>query len=47
MFKDKGETYDPSEDGFVFSEVQIAAARIARSRENRIDEALDYRETAA
>jgi hypothetical protein len=33
MYKDKGETYDPSEHGFVFSEQQIDARRCARNHE--------------
>ncbi len=35
-----GEPYDPSEDGFVFSETQIHQARQARNRSNQSYEAL-------
>src|SRR5580658_4914617 len=34
MYEDKGETYDPSEHGFVFSEQQIKERFVARKREN-------------
>ena len=47
MQKDKGETYDASKDGFVFSEDQIQDRIRARTRLNRADEALHYWETAA
>jgi hypothetical protein len=47
MSKSKGETYDPAQDGFVFSEPQIAAARRARNRDRRIAEAQKYRPAAA
>jgi hypothetical protein len=48
MYENKGETYGPSQDGFVFSEPQIAAARSARKREFLIDEARAHRfDTAA
>ncbi len=33
MYKSKGETYDPTRDGFVFSSTQIAAGVLARKRE--------------
>ena len=39
MYESKGETYDPSADGFVFSEPQIDAAIRARNRERLIEEA--------
>jgi hypothetical protein len=39
MVESTGETYDPSEDGFVFSKPQIAAAISARNRKNRALEA--------
>jgi hypothetical protein len=39
MVESTGETYDPSEDGFVFSKFQIDAAIRARARENRALEA--------
>jgi hypothetical protein len=38
MYEDKGETYDPSEDGFVFSEQQINDAILRRNRERQMDE---------
>jgi hypothetical protein len=40
MYEEKGETYDPSEDGFVFSQSQINRAILARNRERLYDEAL-------
>jgi hypothetical protein len=43
MHESKGEAYDPSADGFVFSEPQIAAAAQTRTRENLASEAYDYR----
>jgi len=39
MVESTGETYDPSEDGFVFSQPQIEAAIRARNRKNRALEA--------
>ncbi len=47
MYESKGETYDPSEDGFVFSEDQINATILRRNRERLIDEALEYHDEAA
>jgi hypothetical protein len=44
MYESKGETYDPSEDGFVFSESQINERILARNRDRLVDEAY---ETAA
>jgi len=44
MFEAKGESYRPSDDGFVFSKIQIDAAQRARNRQRRIEEAY---ETAA
>jgi hypothetical protein len=46
MCESKGETYVSSEDGFVFTEPQIAAARRLRNRDRRIAEALQYRSAA-
>jgi hypothetical protein len=43
MFEDKGEPYNPAEDGFVFSEAQIQSAIQARRRENRAAEADEYK----
>jgi hypothetical protein len=43
MHESKGEAYDPSADGFVFSESQITAAARTRNRENLASEAYDYR----
>jgi hypothetical protein len=37
------ETYDPTADGYVFSESQIASGRSARNRERMVAEAYDYR----
>jgi hypothetical protein len=45
MYKSKGETYRPSEDGFVFSQTQISDAIRARKRERLISEA--YNRAAA
>jgi hypothetical protein len=47
MCESEGETYAPSEDGFVFSEPQIAAAKLTRKRENRAMEAYEYHSEAA
>jgi hypothetical protein len=43
MCESQGETYDPSEDGFVFSDQQISAARLARARECLAEEAYQHR----
>ncbi len=42
MYEDKGETYSPSDDGFVFSKAQINLGLRRRNRERRIEEADDY-----
>ena len=42
MHKSKGETYNPTEDGFVFSESQIDLALRTRTRERAIAKAADY-----
>ncbi len=42
MYESKGETFDPSEDGFVFSEDEIDDAIRARNRERLTDQAFDY-----
>jgi len=47
MYEDKGETYDPSEDGFVFSEQQINDAILRRNRGRLIEEALEHLDAAA
>jgi hypothetical protein len=48
MYESTGESYDPSADGFVFSEPQIDAAIRARNREHLASEAYDHRcESAA
>jgi hypothetical protein len=39
MFENRGETYNPSDDGFVFSQTQISQAIYARNRERVIEEA--------
>ena len=39
MYEEKGETYDASEDGFVFSEDQIDNAIRRRNRERLLVEA--------
>ncbi len=41
MYESKGETYDPSEDGFVFSEPQINDAIRRRNRERLLEEAYE------
>jgi hypothetical protein len=41
MYESNGETYDPSEDGFVFSETQINRAILTRNRERLAEEAYD------
>jgi hypothetical protein len=46
MFEEKGEAYDPTEDGFVFSEPQIHDAIRRRNRENLLVEAHNYDEAA-
>ncbi len=43
MYESAGETYDPSADGFVFSELQIKESISARHRENLAEEAFDHR----
>jgi hypothetical protein len=43
MCESEGETYDPSADGFVFSELQIKERIRTRNRERRAEEAYDYR----
>ncbi|HTB15436.1 MAG TPA: hypothetical protein VK752_27890 [Bryobacteraceae bacterium] len=47
MHEDTGEIYDHSADGFVFSELQISAARRARNRERLAEEAYDHRSESA
>jgi hypothetical protein len=42
MYEDKGETYDASEDGFVFSEDQIDDAIRRRNRERLTEQAFDH-----
>jgi hypothetical protein len=41
MYESRDETYDPSEDGFVFSKTQINRAILSRNRERVVDEAHD------
>ncbi len=41
MYEQRGETYDPSENGFVFSQAQINRAIQARNRERLYDESLE------
>ena len=47
MHKSKGEPYAPSNDGFVFSKPQIAAAAGTRKRQHLAREAYGYLQTAA
>ncbi|HTB15886.1 MAG TPA: hypothetical protein VK752_30155 [Bryobacteraceae bacterium] len=42
MYEGKGEVYDPSEDGFVFSRSQINEAILRRNREREADNAWEY-----
>jgi hypothetical protein len=42
MYESKGETYSPSEDGFVFSESQINESIHRRNRERLADQAYDH-----
>jgi hypothetical protein len=43
MYESQGHIYDPSGQGFVFSESQIASAIRARNRERLVEEAYEYR----
>jgi hypothetical protein len=43
MYESKGETYDPSADGFVFSRTQINEAILTRNRERRAEEGRYHR----
>jgi cysteinyl-tRNA synthetase len=43
MVESTGETYDPSADGFVFSESQINERALARTRERLAEEAYEHR----
>jgi hypothetical protein len=43
MAESRGETYDPSADGFVFSESQITESKRTRNRERLAAEAYDHR----
>ena len=45
MFESRGEPYDPSEDGFVFTQTRIDSAIQARDRERLFDEAIDAAES--
>jgi hypothetical protein len=47
MYKSKGEPYTPSDDGFVFTKLQIDSARAARIRARRAAEASRYLHVAA
>ena len=47
MYKSKGQTYDPSADGFVFSQQQINAAIHARNREILTAKAYQHRYATA
>jgi hypothetical protein len=47
MYDAKQEPYDPTTDGFVFSEQQINHAILRRNRERESDKALEYWDTAA
>jgi hypothetical protein len=38
LHEEKGQTYNPSEDGFVFTEAQIRHAIRARRRDRLLDE---------
>jgi hypothetical protein len=41
MYEEKGETYNPSEDGFVFSQSQINSRILARNRDRLVEEAYE------
>ena len=41
MYEEKGETYRPSDDGFVFTQTQINRAILTRNRERLIEEVLE------
>jgi hypothetical protein len=43
MYESKGETFDPSAHGFVFSEPQINQSIFARSRDRLVKKAYNYR----
>ena len=43
MYESKGEPFDPSADGFVFSEPQIGQGMRARYRESLVAKAYYYR----
>ncbi len=47
MFECKGEKFDPSAHGFVFSDPQITAGMRARNRENLVSKAIFYRGQSA
>jgi hypothetical protein len=47
MYKSKGQPFDPSAHGFVFSEPQINESIRARRRERLVDEAYQYRHQSA
>jgi len=47
MYDSKGEAYNASQDGFVFSESQITESKLARNRQRRIDEAWRHHRRAA
>jgi hypothetical protein len=47
MYECKGETYRPSDDGFVFSQTEINSGLRTRNRERLIVKAYDYRHAAA
>jgi hypothetical protein len=44
MYKSKGETYRPADDGFVFTQTQINQAILTRNRERVIAEAWRHRQ---
>ncbi len=41
MYEERGETYDPKEDGFVFTQSQINQAILARNRDRLLEEAYE------
>ena len=41
MYEEKGETYNPKEDGFVFTQSQINQAILARNRDRLLEEAYE------
>ena len=41
MYEERGETYNPKEDGFVFTKSQVNQAILARNRDRLLEEAYE------